>query len=231
MGLLDEFKSDGYLVFFGLLGIMAREFDIKNPGIVTLKRNFIRRKLRLSWQKISRILDFCEEEGRFFVTQDGRNVIINCPKLKDMCDDWTQRLLRSDSEVPPEKPRIEVEEEVEEEEEKNIKQPLVVPYQEILNLYHEVLPELKRTDVFSKEMKAMVKNRCNQDKQRYELEWWRLYFKKVKDGPHLMGDNDRGWRATFDWLIRPKNMPKVLNGNYETKTETAGDKYRREHDL
>ena len=100
--LLDEFGSDGYLVFFGILEIISREFDIKTPGKVEVSHNYLRRKLRLSWHKVSTILNFCEKKDRFFVTDNKRRIVINCPKYKDMLDDWTSRKLRSDSEVTPE---------------------------------------------------------------------------------------------------------------------------------
>lgn len=116
--LMDEFGSDGYLVFFGTLEILSREFSTENPGKVTVSHRYFRRKLRLSWHKCSTILKFCEEEGRFFVKDDGRKVEINCPKLKDMCDDWTNRLLRSKSEASPKKHRLE--EEVEEDNNKDV---------------------------------------------------------------------------------------------------------------
>jgi len=113
--LLDEFGSDGYLVFFGILEMMAREFDIKSPGKVTLSRNYCRRKLRLSWHKCSTILKFCENEGRFFVSENGRRVTINCPKLKDMSDTFTQRELRTAFEPPSGKSLLEVDIDIEEE--------------------------------------------------------------------------------------------------------------------
>lgn len=109
--LMDEFGSDGYVVFFGTLEILSREFDVKSPGKVTVSHNYFRRKLRLSWHKCSTILKFCEKEGRFFVSDNGRKVSINCPKFKDMCDDWTNRQLRSKFEVAPKKHNIDKEEE------------------------------------------------------------------------------------------------------------------------
>ena len=38
---------------------------------------------------------------------------------------------------------------------------------------------------------------------------------KAAASPFLNGDNNRGFVATFDWLIRPNNFPKVLEGNYD----------------
>ncbi len=45
----------------------------------------------------------------------------------------------------------------------------------------------------------------------------------------LRGQNPKGWRATFDWLIKPTNFEKVVSGNYDNKpkTEQYGNKYDR----
>lgn len=40
-------------------------------------------------------------------------------------------------------------------------------------------------------------------------------FMKAANSSFLNGFNRKGWTATFDWLIRPNNFPKVLEGNYD----------------
>lgn len=42
-------------------------------------------------------------------------------------------------------------------------------------------------------------------------------FRKINDTPFCRGENDRGWRATIDWALKPANITKVLEGNYGTK--------------
>jgi hypothetical protein len=37
----------------------------------------------------------------------------------------------------------------------------------------------------------------------------------------LKGDNQRGFKATFDWLIKPGNFQKVIEGNYENRSATS----------
>lgn len=38
------------------------------------------------------------------------------------------------------------------------------------------------------------------------------------ESPFLNGDNNSGFIASFDWIFRPKNFPKVLEGNYGRRT-------------
>lgn len=47
--------------------------------------------------------------------------------------------------------------------------------------------------------------------------------KKAAVSDFLNGKNDRAWVANFDWLIRPTNYTKVLEGNYDnTAVGNAG---------
>ena len=39
----------------------------------------------------------------------------------------------------------------------------------------------------------------------------------------LKGDNDRGWKASFDWIFENnKNWVKVFEGNYGDKNDFEG---------
>ena len=40
---------------------------------------------------------------------------------------------------------------------------------------------------------------------------------RIRESNFLQGRNDRGWTITFDWLIKPNNFPKVIEGNYNKK--------------
>ncbi|MGL1921968.1 MAG: helix-turn-helix domain-containing protein [Hyphomicrobiales bacterium] len=44
---------------------------------------------------------------------------------------------------------------------------------------------------------------------------WVEYLRIIARSPHLLGKNDRNWKASFDWIINPTNFEKIVNGNYE----------------
>lgn len=45
-------------------------------------------------------------------------------------------------------------------------------------------------------------------------------IRRAVQSDFLRGQNARGFILTFDWLIRPNNFPKVLEGNYDNNTTT-----------
>ena len=46
---------------------------------------------------------------------------------------------------------------------------------------------------------------------------------KVKESSFLKGQNAGSWVITFDWLIKPNNFIKVLEGNYDNVNLIAGN--------
>lgn len=46
---------------------------------------------------------------------------------------------------------------------------------------------------------------------------FRTAIENIRHSKFLQGNNNRGWQITFDWLIKPSNFPKVLEGNYNDK--------------
>ena len=46
------------------------------------------------------------------------------------------------------------------------------------------------------------------------LDEWREMLAIVERSPHLLGENDRVWKADLAWLAERKNYAKVLDGRY-----------------
>jgi hypothetical protein len=56
-------------------------------------------------------------------------------------------------------------------------------------------------------------------KEHPEYTWWENFFARVKRSDFLMGRKKGvNWKATFDWLMKPANLQKVLEGNYDQQS-------------
>ena len=93
------------------------------------------------------------------------------------------------------------------------KGPPPCPQKQIIELYHQILPEMTRIEVWDEQAEKWLRARWRQRKAWQNLEWWSDYFKLVRESPFLMG-NKTTWQADLRWLIRSSNFAKVLNGTY-----------------
>ena len=91
-------------------------------------------------------------------------------------------------------------------------------YQGILDAYHECCPSfpavIKLTETRKRAIKARLKD--------YGLDEIKRAFSLAGQSDFLKGSS--GWQASFDWLMKPANMTKVLEGNYTNRASPAGGK-------
>lgn len=100
--------------------------------------------------------------------------------------------------------------------------PPSCPQSEIVALYHEVLPELARVRDWTPDRQAFLRARWKESPERQTAGWWRGFFEYVRECPFLMGQGassaDRDpFFADLEWLVRPKNFRKVIEGKYERR--------------
>lgn len=93
----------------------------------------------------------------------------------------------------------------------NIKKD-IVPFSEITDLFNNICTSLSKVQKLTDGRKDKLSKRWL---EMPEIEQWRQLFELVEGTPFLKGKNDRGWKATFDWLItNDSNYTKVLEGQY-----------------
>ncbi|MFA5300925.1 MAG: hypothetical protein WC389_22260 [Lutibacter sp.] len=101
--LITEFGGDGYMIFFGLLDMMAEDFDEENPGVCIFSCQYLTRNLQVSRQKFIKVLKFLEnypkKNGKIFHEINGDKITLTCNRLEQLSDTWTQKKLRSNLEV------------------------------------------------------------------------------------------------------------------------------------
>lgn len=51
---------------------------------------------------------------------------------------------------------------------------------------------------------------------------WCEAMTRAGKSPLLTGQNNRGWRSDFDWLAKPANFTKLMEGNYDPRPDNAG---------
>ena len=99
-----------------------------------------------------------------------------------------------------------------------------VPFQDIIDLYHEHLPMLPRVvninDTRKRAMKArwsesvnipsgteVIQMKCN------SLDFWERYFRRASAQGFLTGEV-KEWAADFDFLVKKNNFIKVIENKY-----------------
>lgn len=102
-----------------------------------------------------------------------------------------------------------------------------VTMEQVVAMYHELLPELPRVAVLSAKRRAALKQRMsskivmdNQSVSADTPEFWGLFFRTVRRSRFLMGEvqagaGHRNWRASFDFLLSPNGFAGVVEGKYE----------------
>ena len=91
--------------------------------------------------------------------------------------------------------------------------------QAIVDLFNQTLPGLPQVAMLTKDRIAKIKARWDESEVHQDLEFWADFFALVSASTFLMGgesgrDGAKPFRATFDWLIKPSNFVKVVEGNY-----------------
>ena len=110
----------------------------------------------------------------------------------------------------------------------DVKKPC--PHQDIIQLYHEILPELPRVQMVVKdgikrfawkgERVQRLKARWDEDEQRQNIEWWRGWFERIRRSDFLMGrttplPGKKPFMADIDWIFKYSNFEKIRAGKYQ----------------
>ena len=71
---------------------------------------------------------------------------------------------------------------------------------------------LARVQLVSDKRKAAVRRRLA---EAGGGDGWRAALEKIRGSPGLRGENNKGWRVSFDWLVTQSNFTKIMEGNYD----------------
>lgn len=91
-------------------------------------------------------------------------------------------------------------------------------YQRIMEMYNTTCRSYPRLTRLSEDRRKAIRARLTE----YSMEDFQRLFDKAEKSSFLRGQNDRNWTANFDWLIRDRNMARVLDGNYDNGKGPGG---------
>lgn len=60
---------------------------------------------------------------------------------------------------------------------------------------------------------------------------WITIINRIANSSFCNGKNDRGWKATFDWLLQPDTWLKVTEGKYDDRVAGGADKAKFDKEL
>jgi len=94
------------------------------------------------------------------------------------------------------------------------------PHDQIVDFYHDILPELPRVKIWSDRRKSYLEARW---KERFEsneglksntLEFWKGLFSYIRESDFLMG-RKTGFKANLEWIVTKRNFYKIIEGVYD----------------
>ena len=97
----------------------------------------------------------------------------------------------------------------------------IVNESSIADFFNSLCPSFSSIQVISETMKKDIADSL----QQYTDEQIKAAFTKAEQSSFLKGNNERKWKASFDWLVKPENIAKVLNGNFDNKSSSNGRSY------
>lgn len=53
---------------------------------------------------------------------------------------------------------------------------------------------------------------------------WADLLRKVQASRFLCGENEKGWTADFDWVLKPANLTKIMEGKYDDRKGTSANR-------
>lgn len=95
-----------------------------------------------------------------------------------------------------------------------------IDYNIIIDTWNKYIPSAQ-IKVFNQTRKQLITKRFNTFFNDSYEEWEKFLIKIAKIN-FLWGDNDRGWKADFNWVLNENNYIKIFEGKYQKDVKEIG---------
>ncbi len=242
----------GYACYFWLVEYCGSKVDAKNPKTTfVISQGNLKEILKISDKKILKFLKICKDNAMFDYEKKGNVFYINFPHILDIADEYISKVGRKSRQTPDKNPdnvrtksgesrrqelELELELELEEKNKINTQNP-EVPEKEseviealrpptplmIFKLWNDCV-KLKGILGSARELTDARKKSIVVTTQHSlkTIQEWEGYFHMIWETKFLLGQNNRSWKATFNWVIKRENALKVLEGAYPDAMNDEG---------
>ena len=102
-----------------------------------------------------------------------------------------------------------------------------VDYKYIICRYNEICKSLPKVTKLTENRKKAIKARL----RVYTYDEIVHAFETAEKSEFLKGGNDRNWNADFDWIMTDRNLPRIIEGKYNSKFEKPAAQSRKNTNL
>jgi len=216
----DESRAFDVAEYFGLKESTVEEI-VKYCGVVGLfEKGLLSRGIVTSQSIQKRYLEMCVRAKRnnckipdsIKIQEESKIVTEETAKLPEECTQNSCGLPQSkvkESKVNKRKKR-----EIREKPEQPVSPPssnVKIDFEKLIETYHTLCPLMPKIKALTKARKISILARNSEYGKNaiYEV------LKKAGASKFLNGENDRQFKANFDWIFSPSNFVKVMEGNYD----------------
>jgi hypothetical protein len=94
-------------------------------------------------------------------------------------------------------------------------QKTIIDYQFIVDNYHTMCPKMNKVEVINDTRKGYMNARVGE----FGIEKVISVIRMAGESDFLNGNNDKAWKADFEWIMRPTNFIKVMEGKYKNSKD------------
>jgi hypothetical protein len=236
--LVSKFGADGYMVYFKTLELLAEGNYFFEPMIES-KNFFIHEMISVKIEKLSKIYDWLQENGKIKFTETIDKYSVFVPKLEELNPEYARKhadILEagrkpdgSRTEAGRKPDGVEVSNRSKEVKKKenttSINSTTETVMLDIFNTWN-LIPDIRKCEVLTDKRKKVLSERI---KDSFFSANWKEALRRIYNSPFIRGRVKKGeghehWKPNFDWFIRPDGrdtapVVKIMEGVYDAKNE------------
>lgn len=90
-----------------------------------------------------------------------------------------------------------------------------IEYEKVIEMFNTICVSYPKVKSLSEARKKAIRARL----RTYSMDDLKRAFEAMERSEFLRGSNGSDWSANFDWVMKDRNLAKVLDGNYKNKED------------